>query len=170
VLAPDALQQDRGAGFQLAGAHAAEQHLLVEGHHEVGLVAAVGDAAGAHADADAAGAGHAARRRLDLGGDDLHRPDAVAAARGDGGQRLAAALRALAGIADHLDDVLGQVACRLGAGDVCGRSSSAVSFMVGSCLGSSWSFGRGFVQATRTRAGPCSARAMPNSVSPLSPA
>ena len=37
----------------------------------------------ADADPDAARAGDAARRRLDLGRDDLDRPDAVAAARGD---------------------------------------------------------------------------------------
>ena len=83
VLAPHALEQDRRAGLEFARVHAAEQHLLVERDDEVGLVAAVGDALGADADADAAGAGHAARRRLDLGRDDLDRPDAVAAARGD---------------------------------------------------------------------------------------
>ena len=63
-------------------------------------------ALGADADADAARAGHAARGRLDLGRDDLGRPDAVAHARGDRTQRLAAALRAFARIADDLDDVL----------------------------------------------------------------
>ena len=73
-------------------------------------------ALGADADPDAAGAGDAARRRLDLGRDDLDRPDAVAAARGDRGQRLAAALRAFARVADHLDDVLGEDLHALGAG------------------------------------------------------
>ena len=58
MLAPHALQQDGAAGLEFAGAHAAEQHLLVEGDHQVGLVAAVGDAARADADAVAA-----ARRR-----------------------------------------------------------------------------------------------------------
>ena len=58
VLAPHALEQDRRAGLQLAGAHAAEQHLLVEGDHEVGLVAAVGDAL-----ASRCGCGCRSRRR-----------------------------------------------------------------------------------------------------------
>ena len=116
VAAPHVLEQDDGARFELARLHAAEQHLLVEGDHEVGLVAAVGDGLRADADADAAGAGHAARRRLDLGRDDLDRPDAVAHARGDRRQRLAAALRALARVADDLDDVLGQFDRRAGGG------------------------------------------------------
>ena len=162
VLAPDALEHDRRAGLQLAGAHASEQHLLVEGHHQVGLVAAVGDAAGADADADAAGPGHAARRRLDLGRDDLDRPDAVAAARGDGGEALAAALRAFAGIADDLDDVLGQVPGRLR----CWRGSRAGR--AGRCR-SCWLVSSVVVQPRRTRAGPCSARWMPNKVSAASP-
>ena len=58
VLAPHAFQQDGAARLELAGAHAAEQHLLVEGDHQVGFVAAVGDAARAEPDAVAA-----ARRR-----------------------------------------------------------------------------------------------------------
>jgi hypothetical protein len=37
------LEQDDAARLEFAGAHAAEQHLLVEGDHQVGLVAAVGD-------------------------------------------------------------------------------------------------------------------------------
>ena len=106
VLAPHVLEQDGAAGLEFLRAHPAQQHLLVEGHHQVGLVAAVGDVAGADADAVAAGAGHAARRRTDLGRNDLGGPDAVAHLRGDRAQRLAALLRALARIADDLDDVL----------------------------------------------------------------
>jgi hypothetical protein len=108
VPAPHAFQQDGGAGLQLAGLHAPDQHLFVEGHHQVGLVAAVGDTLAADADANAAGPGHAACRRLDLGRDDLGGPDAVAHARGNRGQALAAALRAFAGVADDFDDVLVQ--------------------------------------------------------------
>ena len=103
---PHALEQDRAAGLELAGTHAADQHLLVERHDQIGLVAAVGDALRADPDPVAARAGDAARRRLDLGRDDLDGPDAVAHSRGDRAQGLAAALRALAGIADDLDDVL----------------------------------------------------------------
>ena len=95
-------------GFSSLRLHAAEEHLLVEGHDEVGLVAAVGHALRADADADAARAGDAARRGLDFRGDDLGGPDAVAHAGGDAAERLAAALRALAGVADDLDDVLGE--------------------------------------------------------------
>jgi hypothetical protein len=47
----------------------------------------------------------AARRRTDLRGNDLDRPDAVAHARGDAAERLAAALGAFARVADDLDDV-----------------------------------------------------------------
>ena len=46
--------------------------------------------------------------RADFRRDDFHGPDAVAHLRGDRAERLAAALRALAGIADDLDDVLAQ--------------------------------------------------------------
>ena len=104
------------ARLQFARPHPAEQDLLVEGDREVGLVAAIGDAARAEADAVAGGAGDAAGRRADFGGDDLHRPYAVARARGDRAQALAAALRAFAGIADHLDDVLRERGHRLVAG------------------------------------------------------
>ena len=108
MLAPHVLEQDRGAGLEFAGAYPAQQDLLVERDREVGLVAAIGDLLRAHADADAGGTRDAARRRLDLGRDDLRGPDAVAHLRGNGAQRLAAALGAFAGIADHLDDVLGE--------------------------------------------------------------
>ena len=108
VVAPHALEQNSGAGLQFAGADAAKQDLFVEGDGQVGFIAAVGDAAGAEADAVAGGAGHAAGGRADFGGDDLHGPDAVAGARGDGAEALAATLRAFAGVADHLDDVFGK--------------------------------------------------------------
>ena len=58
VVAPHALEQDGAAGLELAGAHAPEQHLLVERDHEVGLVAAVGDRA-----ARRCGCGCRSRRR-----------------------------------------------------------------------------------------------------------
>jgi len=45
VVAPHALQQDQTAGRELAGADAADEHLLVEGDDQVGLIAAVGYAA-----------------------------------------------------------------------------------------------------------------------------
>ena len=106
ILGPDALQQDDAVGLQLARVDAAEQHLLVEGDRDVRLVAAVGDALRADADAVAARARHAARRRLDLGRDDLHRPHAVAHAGRDRAERLPAFLRAFARVAHDLDDVL----------------------------------------------------------------
>src|SRR5690606_38629410 len=102
---PHALEQDDAAGLELARVDAAEQHLLVERDDEVGLVTAVGDALRADADAVAARTGHAARGRLDLRRDDLDGPDAVAHARGDRAERLAALLRALARVAHDLDDV-----------------------------------------------------------------
>ena len=108
MLAPHAFEKDDAARLELAGAHAAEQHLLVECHHQVGQVAAVGDVLGADADAVAAGAGDAARRRADFGGDDLGGPDAVAHPRRNRSERLSAALRAFAGIADDFDDVFAQ--------------------------------------------------------------
>ena len=80
---PDALEQDRAARLQFAGVDASQQHLLVERDREVGFVAAIGDLLRTDADAVAAGAGDAARRRLDLGRDDLDRPDAIAHARRD---------------------------------------------------------------------------------------
>ena len=54
MLAPHALEQDGASGLELARAHAAEQHLLVERDHKVGAVAAVGDRLRADADAVAA--------------------------------------------------------------------------------------------------------------------
>ena len=96
VLAPHAFQQNGAVGLEFAGANAAEQHLLVEGDHQVGFVAGIGDAAGADADAIAAAAGDAARRRTDFRRDDLLGPHAIAHLRGDRPEGLAAALRALA--------------------------------------------------------------------------
>jgi hypothetical protein len=106
VLAPHALQQDDAAALQLTAADAPEQDLFVEGNHQVSLVAAVVDGFRSEPDAVAAGTGDAACRRLDLGRNDLDRPDAVAHPGGDRAQRLAAALCALAGVADDLHDVL----------------------------------------------------------------
>src|SRR4029434_9500799 len=115
MLTPHVLEQDGRTLLELAGAHAAEQHLLVEGDCEVGLVVAVVDLLRPHAEADARRAGHAARRWLDLRRDDLGGPDAVAHLRGDRAKRLAASLRAFARIADHFDDVLRQGLRLLGA-------------------------------------------------------
>ena len=108
VVTPHVLEQDRAARLELPGVHPAEQHLLVERDDEVGLVAAVGDRPRAQPDPVAAGAGDAARRRLDLGGDDLDRPHPVAGAGRDRAERLPAALGALARVADDLHDVLGE--------------------------------------------------------------
>jgi len=105
---PHALEQDDAAGLELARVDAAEQHLLVEGDRERGLVAAVRDALRADADAVAARAGDAAGGRLDFGRDDFDRPHAVAHARGDRAQRLAAPLGAFAGVADDFHHVLGE--------------------------------------------------------------
>ncbi len=116
MLAPRRLEQDRRVGLELARADTAQQHLLVERDDEIGVIATVRDRAGPNANADSGGPGDAARRRLDLGRDNLDRPDAVAAAGGDRAQRLAAALRTLARVADHLDDVLGQDLGALRAG------------------------------------------------------
>ncbi len=173
AVPPDVFQEDRGAGLQFAGAHAAQEHLLVEGHDEVGFIAAVGHFLRADADADAAGARHAARRRLDLGRNDLHGPDAVAAARGDAGERLAAALRAFAGIADHLDDVLGEV---LRGFRGSGRGSSAFRSLLALQLGR---FAHGVASvivrrnekdrsgySSRTRAKLCSSTGMPKRRAP----
>jgi hypothetical protein len=96
VRAPLVLQQDDATGFELLGAVSAEQDLLVEGDHQIGFVAAIGDPLGGHADAVSARPGDAARRRLYLRGDDLDRPNAIAHARRDRPEGLAAALRALA--------------------------------------------------------------------------
>src|SRR5208283_5484290 len=60
----------------------------------------------AQADAVAARAGDATCRRTDFRRNDFHRPHAVAHARGDGPERLAATLRPLAGVAYDLDHVL----------------------------------------------------------------
>jgi hypothetical protein len=108
IFPPHALEQNDAVGLELAVPHPPEQHLLVEGDHQIGLVAAVGDALRSEPNAVAARARDAARRRADLGRNDLDRPHAVAHARRDGAERLAAALRAFARVADDLDHVLRQ--------------------------------------------------------------
>src|SRR5450631_1953994 len=106
TLTPHAFQQNGAVRLECAGADAAEQHLLVERDYQVGFVAAVGDAAGPQTDAIAAAAGHATGRGTDFRRNDLLGPDAIARLRSDRSEGLPAALRAFAGIADDLDDVL----------------------------------------------------------------
>ena len=43
IVSPLVLQQDGAARLELSGPHAAEQDLLVESHHQIGFVAAIGD-------------------------------------------------------------------------------------------------------------------------------
>ena len=74
--------------------------------HEGGLVAPVRDGARPDAHSDAAAARRRAGGRLDLGRDDLDRPDAVSHLRGHGAEDLAALLRALARVGHDLDRVL----------------------------------------------------------------
>ena len=83
-----------------------EQHLLVEGHDELGLVSPIRDLIPPEADQIAARAGGCTRRGLDLGGDDLHRPDAIAHLRQYGGEDLAAFLRPFARVRHDLQNVL----------------------------------------------------------------
>src|SRR5208282_6341111 len=113
TLAPHAFQQNNAARLEFAGVDAAEQYLLVEGDHQVGFVAAVGDTTGAQTNAISTAAGDAARGRADFRGDDLHGPDTIARTGGDRSERLSAALRALARVADDLDDMLVQRDSRL---------------------------------------------------------
>ena len=114
--APFVLHENDAAAFQRAGAQTAEQDLLVEGHGEIGLVTAIGDAMGTNPDPVTTGAGDAAWRWLDFGRDDLHGPDPVAHFGGDAGEGLAALLGALSRVADNLDDVLAQLQRRLALG------------------------------------------------------
>src|SRR6266545_2020947 len=106
VIAPHALEEDRAARLELSRPNASEQDLLVERDHEIGLIAAVRDLPRAQANAVSTRAGDAARGRLDLGRNDLDGPYAVPGPRRDRPERLAAALRPLTRVADHLDDVL----------------------------------------------------------------
>ena len=116
--------------FQFTGADPAQQDLLVEGNDKVGLIAAVGDVTGADPDAVAAGSLDAACRGLDFGWNDFDRPDAVALAGGDCGERLAAFLRPFSRIADDFDNMF--VQCP----DVFfHRSGSAVAVFVGQQIG-----------------------------------
>ena len=114
--APFVLHENDAAAFQRTGAQSAEQHLFVEGYGEIGLVTAIGDAMRSNPDAVTAGTGDAARRWLDFGRDNFHRPDPIARFGGDAGEGLAALLRALSGIADNLDDVFAQLHRRLTLG------------------------------------------------------
>ena len=86
VRAPHALEQDDAVRFEFLGTHAPEQHLLVEGHHQVGLIATVGDVLRADSNAVAAGAGHAACRWANFCRNDFGSPDAVAHLRCDRAQ------------------------------------------------------------------------------------
>ena len=86
VRAPHALEQDDAVRFEFLGAHPPEQHLLVEGHHQVGLITAVGDVLRTDANAVAAGPGHTACRWANFCRNDLRGPDAVAHLRCDRAQ------------------------------------------------------------------------------------
>src|SRR5450756_1513345 len=85
---------------------AAEEDLLVEGDDEVGFVAPIGDGLGAKADAIAARSLGHSRGWLDLGRDDLHRPDPVPHLGGDCSEDLAAFLRPLSGVGDYFYSML----------------------------------------------------------------
>ena len=106
IGAPFVFQQNDCAFFDVFRFDAADQHLLVERHHQIGIVTSVGDAEGADTDAVTAGAGLAARRWFDLSGDDFNSPDAFAHFSGDGAEGLRGFLRTLAGVAEDLNDVL----------------------------------------------------------------
>ena len=116
VGSPFVLQENDAAGLEFVIQDATQQHLLVEGDDQVGLVTPIGNAMGCQANAVAAGAGDAPRRWLNFCGDDLGGPNPVSHPRRDGPERLATPLRPLAGIADDLDDMLLQRHHRFGAG------------------------------------------------------
>jgi hypothetical protein len=103
---PLAVDEEDRPGSQRPLIDAAVEHLLVEGDDDVGLVAHVGHRLVPEADADSAGPLAGARRRLDLRGDDLHRPDPVPHLGADRSEQLARRLRTLARVADDLDDLL----------------------------------------------------------------
>jgi hypothetical protein len=105
ALGPLVVDHQDGSGAQSLLVDAAVEHLLVEGHHQVRLVAHVADGLRAEADADAAGSLTGASRGLDLGRDDLHGPQTVAHLGADGAEQLAGRLRALTGVAHDLDDL-----------------------------------------------------------------
>ena len=95
-----------------------QQHLLIEGDHEVGGVAPIGDRPLADADPVAAGPLGDPGWRLDFGRDDLDGPDAVAHLGADRAEDLATLLGALSGVRNDLDGVLRQaLGARLGRGD-----------------------------------------------------
>ncbi len=108
VVDPHALDEDQRVVGEGAQPVPRQQHLLVEGHHDPRLIAPVGDLLGSDPDAHAAGAPGSTGRRLDLGGDDLDRPRAVAHLGAHGGEDLAALLRAFSRVRDDLDGLLGQ--------------------------------------------------------------
>jgi hypothetical protein len=98
-------ENDRVVG-QRAEPMPRQQHLFVERDDQLHLIAPVRDGARPDADAIAARPFRGSRRRLDLGGDDLHRPDAVAHLGRHRAEDLAALLCAFAGIGDDFERVL----------------------------------------------------------------
>src|SRR5450756_1318323 len=106
VRGPGILEQNYGVAREGAESVAAEKDLLVEGDDEVGFVAPVGDGSSAKADAIAARSLGHSRGWLDLGGDDLHRPDPVPHLGGDCSEDLAAFLRPLSGVGDYFYSML----------------------------------------------------------------
>src|SRR5688500_2905766 len=83
-----------------------EEDLFVEGEDEVRFVAPVAHRTRAEADPVAAGPFGDPGRGLDLGGDDLDRPDAIPHLRRNGPEDLAALLRAFARVGNDLHRVL----------------------------------------------------------------
>jgi hypothetical protein len=106
IAPPLAFQENVAAGFDLVGPKPCQQDLLVERHDQICLIATVCNRLGCHTNSVAAGSGDAPRGGLDFGRDDLHGPNTVPHPRRDRAEGLAASLRALAGVADDLDDML----------------------------------------------------------------
>ena len=106
VFGPLALEQHDGARPVGRVGDPPIEHLFVEGDHQVGGLAAVGDLVAAEAHPDARGPGARARRRFDLCRNDLDRPDTVADLGADGAEGLTGFLGAFSGVGDDLDDAL----------------------------------------------------------------